>query len=91
MSFLGHPVCSLGPNWCILLGLFIVFLALAIMFVLYIASFGKTKMANNVFKNQILQNIGLKMALRVFTWDFGDIIWYIFVFCLQNVFICYNC
>ena len=25
MSFLGHPVCHLGLNWCILLGLFIVF------------------------------------------------------------------
>ena len=29
MSFLGHPVCHLGLNWCILLGLFIVFPALA--------------------------------------------------------------
>ena len=28
MSFSGHPVCCLGLNWCILLGLFI-FLALA--------------------------------------------------------------
>ena len=29
MSFLGHPVCRLGLNWCIFLGLFIVFSALA--------------------------------------------------------------
>ena len=25
MSFLGHPVCHLGLNWCILLGLFLFF------------------------------------------------------------------
>ena len=40
MSFLGHPVCHLGLNWCILLGLFI-FPALAIMLVLSVFPFGK--------------------------------------------------
>ena len=41
MSFLGHPVCRLGLNWCILLGLFIViFPALAKMLVLSVFPLG---------------------------------------------------
>ena len=52
MSFLGHPVCRLGLNWCILLGLFIVFF-FTISYnahVLSVFPFGKQYKVNNAFK-----------------------------------------
>ena len=49
MSFLGHPVCRLGLNWCILLGLFI-FPALAKCSCCLFVPFGKQNKANNAFK-----------------------------------------
>ena len=43
-----------------------------------------------MFKSSITKCLP-KKALQEIIWDLGDIIQYIFVFCLQNVFICYYC
>ena len=42
ISFSGHPVCHLGLNWCILLGLFL-------LFTTKIGNFGNTGLFDQVF------------------------------------------
>ena len=52
MSFLGHPVCHLGLNWCILLGLFIVFPALAKCLCCLLFPLGNQNMGKSALKRQ---------------------------------------
>ena len=52
MSFLGHPVCHLGLNWCILLGLFIVFPALAKCSCCLLFPLGNQNMGKSALKRQ---------------------------------------
>ena len=55
MSFLGHPVCHLGLNWCILLGLFIVFFQHQLKCSCCLCFLWETYRVHNAFQNQILQ------------------------------------
>ena len=79
MSFSGHPVCQLGLNLCILLGLFLFFLALAEACAINLLPLG-AKSSYNAFKClisymvkiKILQNVCLNGLVCIY---FECIIW----------------
>ena len=95
MSFLGHPVCHLGLNWCILWIIYC-FSALAIMLVLSVFPW-ETNKVNNAFKISNSHAYKIKYYKCSQKWHYGKLLGFwghytvYFVFCLQNVFICYYC
>ena len=69
MSFSGHPVCHLGLNWCILLGLFIFFSALAKCLCCLLFPLGNKIRLIMHFKYQILYKI--KITKCCLKWHYG--------------------
>ena len=98
MSFSGHPVCHLGLDWCILLGLFI-FPALAkgsccLLFPLgnkiRVIIYSNVKIPMHL-KNQILQNVCPKGIMGKLFGIFRGHYMVFFVFLSTKYIFCYYC